>query len=102
MNEIKTRHLEYHEMLQKLRTNPVANQGLEDFFTTHSGDKLFFRAWYPENIKAIVLAIHGLAAHGEYFVQVADQVIEHEIAVFAIDLKGHGRSSGNKGDNQRL
>ncbi|MHA1145902.1 MAG: alpha/beta fold hydrolase [Candidatus Helarchaeota archaeon] len=90
--------MQYHDLMQKMRVNPIANQGLEDYFTSSSGDRLFYRAWPAKNTEKIVLGIHGLAAHGEFFVLVADQVIQNDIAVYALDLKGHGRSSGPKGD----
>ena len=84
--------------MQKMRTNPVANNGLEEYFNCKSGDELFYRIWESENQEKIVIGIHGLGAHSEYFIQVADQLINRGISVYALDLKYHGKSTGKKGD----
>ncbi len=90
--------LEYNSYLMEMRVNPQANNGVGQYFTTKSGDKLFYRTWESENSKKILLGIHGMAAHGEYYVQVADQLISSNITTYALDLKHHGKSTGKKGD----
>ncbi len=94
--------LELNEYLQKMRTNPVANNGTGQYFTTKSGDKLYNRAWLSDNTKRIIVGIHGFAAHGEYYVQVADQMISSGISTYSLDLKHHGRSSGARGHVESL
>lgn len=89
---------ELHPILQKMRVHPVAPDSQEGFFTTHSGDQLFYRKWVPVNPKQIVVAVHGMVAHNDYLVLVADQVIEKGVGLYALDLKHHGYSSGPKGD----
>ncbi len=81
-----------------MRIHPVAPQAREDYFQCASGDRLFYRGWVPANPRKIIVGIHGLGAHSEYYVIVADQVIETGVAVYAPDLKYHGRSTGRKGD----
>ena len=87
-----------NEILQKMRTNPVANDGRGKYFPCKSGDRLYYRVWESKQQEAIIIAIHGMGAHSEYYIQVADQVIEHGISVLAIDVKHHGLSTGRKGD----
>lgn len=98
MDQESPEKLEYNEYLQQMRTNPQANNGLGQFFVSKSGDKLYYRVWHSKNPKRILLGIHGMAAHGEYYVQVADQLISDNITTYALDLKQHGKSSGKKGD----
>lgn len=89
---------EINPHLNALRTNPTANQMQTDKFITHSEDKIFFRTWKSDSQRKIIIGIHGMAAHSEYYVQVADQVVQEGVTLIAIDLKHHGHSSGKKGD----
>lgn len=56
--------------------------------------ELFWQFWMPETPKAIVYLLHGLADHSGRFAHVAEQFGQHQIATYAIDLRGHGHSSG--------
>ncbi|MHA1268573.1 MAG: alpha/beta fold hydrolase [Candidatus Helarchaeota archaeon] len=89
---------EIDEYLQKMRVNPIAKNGIGYYFKTNSGDKLYYRVWESPDKNKIVIGIHGMAAHSEYYVQVADQLINHRISVYALDLKHHGHSTGHMGD----
>jgi alpha-beta hydrolase superfamily lysophospholipase len=89
---------EINPILQKMRAKPVANNGFGKYFTTKSGDKLYYRVWKSDSQNKIVVGIHGMAAHSEYYIQVADQLIDKGISVYALDLKHHGYSVGIKGD----
>ncbi len=84
--------------LQQMRNRPGSLPAQEDYFQCHSGDRLFFRAWIPDAPRKIVVGIHGLGAHSEYFVLVVDQLRETGAALYAPDLKHHGKSSGRRGD----
>jgi len=97
-NPENTEKLKINEFLQKLRINPQATKGFGGYFDCNSGDRLFFRFWPSDNPQRIVVGIHGLAGHGEYYVQVADQMISSGITTYALDLKHHGKSTGKKGD----
>ncbi|MHA1798404.1 MAG: alpha/beta fold hydrolase [Candidatus Helarchaeota archaeon] len=97
MKEIFIGQFKNHQLIEKMRTHPVANNGIGSFFTRKSGDKLFYRTWLSKETKKILIGIHGLAAHSEYYVNVADQLIEHGITVIGLDLKHHGHSTGQKG-----
>ncbi len=81
-----------------MRSHPNAPPAREDYFQCASGDRFFYRVWAPNIPKKIIVGIHGLGAHSEYFVLVADQVVETGAALYAPDLKHHGKSTGRKGD----
>ncbi len=98
MNEILDRDFTINDLMHKMRVNPVANNGKGRSFSCESGDILYYRIWKSTNQNKIVVAIHGMGAHSEYYIQVADQLIENGISVYALDVKHHGLSSGKKGD----
>ncbi len=81
-----------------MRSHPCAPPVQENYFQCHSGDRLFYRMWVPDAPRKIIVGIHGLGAHTEYFVLVADQLGETGAALYAPDLKHHGKSTGRKGD----
>ncbi len=95
-NEVE--ELEINEYLQKMRINPQTN-GTGQYFKCKSGDHLYYYNWScGKKARKIVLGIHGMASHGIFYIQVADQLIPNDVTVYALDLKHHGRSSGKKGD----
>jgi len=62
-----------------------------------AGDKLFYQSWMPKAPRAIILLAHGYAEHLGRYDHVADRFGSDQIAVFAIDHWGHGRSDGIRG-----
>ncbi|MHA1147698.1 MAG: alpha/beta fold hydrolase [Promethearchaeota archaeon] len=91
---------EINKYLQDLRTNPIAENGTAEYYVCSSGDKLYYRVWAADKSieNKIIIAIHGMGAHSEYYIQVADQLIEEGITIYALDVKHHGHSTGRKGD----
>ncbi len=96
----------YNRYLDELRVHPVATTVHCDRFTCATGDQLFYRTWPAHEARTtadnmperVLVGVHGMAAHGELYVQVADQLVESGSTVIAPDLKHHGRSDGEKGD----
>ncbi len=72
----------------------------KDFFFNHSNTKLYGSYFKPENIKAVVVLIHGM---GEHFERYVDHVIpnfyKNSFAVIAFDQFGHGKTEGKQGHN---
>lgn len=65
---------------------------------TNDGLGLFAREWRPEgDVKAVVCVLHGLGEHGGQYEEVARGLAEASVALIAIDLRGHGRSDGQRG-----
>ncbi len=59
------------------------------------GLKLFARRWLPDGpVKARLLIVHGYAEHSGRYEHVARYLTDKGIAVYAYDLRGHGRSEG--------
>ena len=66
--------------------------------TSEDGLALFCRSWFPaEPVVASVLLIHGLGEHSGRYQHVAEFFLQSGFAVFAIDLRGHGHSDGQRG-----
>jgi len=61
------------------------------------GTRLFERTWRPDATPtAAVLIIHGYAEHSGRYDWTAGQLVARGYAVFAFDLRGHGRSDGDR------
>jgi acylglycerol lipase len=68
---------------------------LEDSFLSHDGTRLFERRWLPEaDVRGVVAMVHGFTEHSGRYATLAAELNQRGYAVFALDLRGHGRSEG--------
>jgi alpha-beta hydrolase superfamily lysophospholipase len=51
---------------------------------------------------AIIYIVHGLGGHSGRFDNLAKKIIQRNIAVIGIDLRGHGRSKGKRGHVKQI
>ena len=64
---------------------------------------LHAQAWLPEGEPRAVLVIsHGLAEHGGRYAALAQRLVAHHYAVYALDHRGHGRSPGGRANIERF
>ena len=69
----------------------------EETYPGKGGLKIFFRTWRPEGKpKAVVVICHGVNSHGGQYVWAAEQLVSRGFAVYALDLRGRGRSEGER------
>ncbi|PIE98547.1 MAG: hypothetical protein CR988_02640 [Treponema sp.] len=61
-------------------------------FNTDSKIELALYKWEPKKIDKIVILVHGMAEHSERYNRFASFLADKNIAVFALDLRGHGKS----------
>ncbi len=75
----------------------------ENHFTTHDGTELFYRHWPTTGAtdKAIVL-FHRGHEHSGRLQHIVDELELPDIACFAWDARGHGKSPGARGDSPSL
>lgn len=67
-------------------------------FTGRDGLELHAHEWRPDVEPAgVVCTLHGLGEHGGQYVDVANALVERGVALMALDLRGHGRSGGERG-----
>jgi acylglycerol lipase len=67
------------------------------------GLKIFTRSWRPVGTpRAVVVIVHGFNSHSGQYAWVADQFVNHGLAVYALDLRGRGKSEGERFYVQRF
>src|SRR5690348_11363953 len=84
--------------MQERRRAPAVPESSEHALTLRDGAELFYRAWLPEEptTKALLLFHRGHEHSGRWQETVAALELD-DVAVFAWDQRGHGRSSGERG-----
>ncbi|MBO3458335.1 lysophospholipase [Aetokthonos hydrillicola Thurmond2011] len=62
------------------------------------GLDLYYQSWHPfGKPDAIVVILHGLGSHSGLFSNVFKHLVRAGYAVYGLDLRGHGRSQGQRG-----
>lgn len=65
------------------------------YFYGQDGTRLFRQAWLPEGkTQGVLIIVHGLKDHGGRYADLGQLLAKQSFAVFAADLRGHGRSGG--------
>ena len=69
----------------------------ESSFEGVGGLKIFTRSWVPAaRPRAVIILIHGFNAHSGYMQWPAEQFAATGLAAYALDLRGRGRSEGER------
>ena len=64
---------------------------------------LYGQAWLPErNLRSVVVVSHGLGEHSGRYAGLATRLVARGHAVYAIDHRSHGRSSGERANIERF
>jgi alpha-beta hydrolase superfamily lysophospholipase len=67
----------------------------EDYFEARDGLRLHENRWLPgDDPVAVVAVVHGFIEHSGRYAEVAAELNGHGYAVYAMDLRGHGKSAG--------
>lgn len=70
----------------------------ESWYEGAGGTRLFYRhARPPGAARARVIALHGLGDHSGLYPMLPDALLPHGVEVIAPDLRGNGRSPGQRG-----
>ncbi|MBW4425387.1 MAG: lysophospholipase [Nostoc desertorum CM1-VF14] len=70
----------------------------EGTFQGVGGLDLYYQSWHPEGkVRAILAIVHGLGGHSDRYSNVIQHLIPKQYAIYALDLRGHGRSPGQRG-----
>lgn len=64
---------------------------------TSDGLTLYSQTWRPGEAKAVVCLVHGLGEHSGRYEHVGEALAEAGFALLAFDLRGHGKSEGQRG-----
>lgn len=69
----------------------------ESSFEGVGGLKIFTRNWQPEGApRGIMVIVHGFNSHSGQYLWAAEQFTKNGLAVYALDLRGRGRSEGER------
>lgn len=69
----------------------------EETFESKGGVEIFYRSWLPEAVPtAVVVICHGVNSHGGQHAWAAERFQAHGWAAYALDLRGRGRSQGER------
>jgi len=69
----------------------------ESSFEGVGGLKIATRSWQPAGKpRAVMILIHGFNSHSAYFAWPAEQFAARGIACYALDLRGRGKSEGER------
>lgn len=73
------------------------NIGEEATFTNAVGLTIAYRSWRTTGrARGLVVIVPGFNSHSGYYGWVAEQLIELGLSVYAVDLRGRGRSDGER------
>jgi alpha-beta hydrolase superfamily lysophospholipase len=80
----------------------VAQAYQEEWFKGSGGLSLFRRTWRPAGpTRAVLINVHGLGDHSGLYPALVEHFTARGIAVYAFDLRGNGRSPGQRGYVER-
>jgi alpha-beta hydrolase superfamily lysophospholipase len=69
----------------------------EETIKGSSGLNIFVRSWRPdEQPRGVVVIVPGFNSHSGHYLWVGDQLAVRGIAVYSLDLRGRGRSDGDR------
>lgn len=69
----------------------------QEYFSGNDGLRMFENVWRPEaDSKAVAVLVHGFTEHGGRYAHVAEALTRQGFPVYALDLRGHGRSEGDR------
>jgi acylglycerol lipase len=69
----------------------------EERLTGSGGVSIFVRTWRPQReARGVVAICHGVLSHSGYYGWAAEQLVANGLAVYALDLRGRGKSDGER------
>ena len=69
----------------------------EETFAGRGGTRIFMRSWRPSSTpRAVVVICHGVNSHSGQYLWTGEQLQSKGFAVYALDLRGRGRSEGER------
>src|SRR5437899_1079998 len=75
----------------------MAQAPREETFDGTGGLKIFLRSWRPDaKPRAVLVICHGFNAHSGRYAWAAEQFVKKGLAVYALDLRGRGKSEGER------
>ena len=76
---------------------PDTAAAAKGFINSPDGTRLAYRAWPVQGATLTLAVIHGLGEHSGRYERFARGMAEFGMATWAVDLRGHGESAGQRG-----
>lgn len=74
--------------------NTLATEGA---IASADGTSIAYRAWPKAGANITLAAVHGLGEHAGRYDRFAQGMAQHGLGTYAVDLRGHGKSEGQRG-----
>ena len=76
----------------------MKNQNWKGTFQVANGLELYYQCWHPQALaRAVLVIVHGHGGHSGIFTRMVEYLIERNYIVYSFDLRGSGRSPGQRG-----
>jgi alpha-beta hydrolase superfamily lysophospholipase len=70
----------------------------EATFQAARGIDLYYQSWQPDDrIRAILIIVPGVGGHSGVYGHLVEQLVPKNYAIYSFDLRGNGRSPGQRG-----
>ena len=93
----------YFKRITNLRKEIIGNQFndnlIEGYFKSKDNIPVYFKYWEPNSSpKRVLIMIHGLNCHSDLYFPLADYLFDKNTILYALDLRGHGRTGKIRGN----
>lgn len=68
-----------------------------DFLASADGTRLAYRSWPVSGASITFAVVHGLGEHSGRYERFAHGMAKFQMGTYAVDLRGHGQSQGQRG-----
>jgi len=78
---------------------PAISEASEEtcgYFESFDGTRIYWQSWNADNPSATIILIHGYGSSSDLFNAFVRDLNENGISAYALDLRGHGRSGGER------
>ena len=76
---------------------PESAPAIEGSVESADGTRLAYRAWLKPGAAITFAVVHGLGEHAGRYDRFAHGMATHGMSTYALDLRGHGKSPGQRG-----
>jgi len=85
------------ESMSEITSSKGDEEMKESTFKGVGGLEIFTRSWQPEGkTRGVVVIVPGFNTHSGQYLWVGEQFAAKDLAAYAVDLRGRGRSEGER------
>jgi alpha-beta hydrolase superfamily lysophospholipase len=86
-----------HLPRERAKVQPMSTAITGEGTFDSAGFQIFFRSWRPSLApRAAVVIVPGFNSHSAYYAWTAHELVADRLAVYALDLRGRGKSDGER------